>query len=313
MEKIVQNERIYLRKLTSNDAIHFLELNNDPLVIQFTGDIPFKDLNSAELFLKNYPNYDRDGYGRWAVCDRKTDLFLGWCGLNKSQNDGSIDVGFRFFKEHWGKGLASMATRLCIDYGFNVLNLDQIVARVYVKNKASIRVLQKSGLQFIKEINYDGNKALFYTIHPLVIQKITAVETHALRLEILRVDIPLPFTFESDEDSSTFHLGTYSGVELVGVSSFMKSDANLFKEPQYQLRGMATKTSHQGRGVGKKMLQEAEEKILKLGVSILWCNAREEAVLFYKKQGFKIIGIPFEIKYIGTHFTMFKSLLYDKI
>jgi predicted GNAT family N-acyltransferase len=40
----------------------------------------------------------------------------------------------------------------------------------------------------------------------------------------------------------------------------------------------------------------------------LWCNAREKAVKFYQNNGFEIIGEPFEIEKVGTHYVMFKKL-----
>ena len=41
---------------------------------------------------------------------------------------------------------------------------------------------------------------------------------------------------------------------------------------------------------------------------MVWCNARINAVAFYKKEGFKIIGDEFEIPDIGPHFLMAKNL-----
>jgi len=308
MEKILENEQIYLRKLTVSDAIHFFNLNNDPDVLQFTGDKPFLNRKEAESFLAHYPNYKRDGYGRWAVCMQETDEFLGWCGLRKCIDSGQVDIGFRFYKKHWGKGYASVATKLCVNFGFNTLKLEQIVGNAYAENKASIRVLEKCGFVFQKSGVYDDKEAVFYTIHNLTTRLIDSIETHPLRASVLRENIPLAIAFKGDDDKNTFHLGVYRNKELVGVGSFMESSNDLFEEKQYQLRGMATSQSAQGRGVGKLLLKASEEFLKKQGILILWCNAREIALNFYEKQGFQIHGDSFEIKYIGTHFTMFKKI-----
>lgn len=308
MEKILENKQLYLRKLIVSDAIHFFNLNNDPDVLQFTGDSPFRNRKEAALFLTNYPNYKRDGYGRWAVCNQETDEFLGWCGLRKSQDSGQVDIGFRFYKKHWGKGYASAATKLCVNFGFNTLQLEQIVGNAYAENKASIRVLEKCGFIFQKNDLYDDKEAVFYTIHKMTTRLIDSKETYPLRAAVLRENIPLPNAFKGDDDKNTFHLGVFLNKELVGVGSFMESSNVLFEEKQYQLRGMATSISAQGCGVGKILLKAAEELLKERGIAILWCNAREIALNFYKKQGFQIDGDPFEIKYIGTHFTMFKKI-----
>ena len=142
----------------------------------------------------------------------------------------------------------------------------------------------------------------------IIIKEIKAEETFSIRKEVLRKNIPLPYEFKGDFDDDTIHLGAFKDGLLVGVSSFMKSSNTLFKGNQYQLRGMATLTEYQGLGVGKRMVLKIEELLTKRGIDLVWCNARIVAVGFYKKLGYQIIGDPFEIKYIGTHYVMFKKI-----
>ena len=54
-------------------------------------------------------------------------------------------------KKFWGKGYATEAAIACIQYGFSMLNLQQIVGRALPGNLASIRVLEKSGMKYIHE------------------------------------------------------------------------------------------------------------------------------------------------------------------
>ena len=140
------------------------------------------------------------------------------------------------------------------------------------------------------------------------IKKISAEETYAIRLEVLRKNIDLPYKFNGDLDIETFHLGAFKEGELVAVSSFMKVKNNHFKGAQYQLRGMATLPQFQGLGMGKQLILKAEEILKALQINCLWCNARIIAVEFYKKQGFKTFGELFDIPLIGGHFVMYKYL-----
>ncbi len=309
MKKIIENDLIYLREFAISDGVCFFKLNKDPKVVAFTGDTPFLDLNSAISFLYKYPNYKRDGYGRWAVCLQENNKFIGWCGLNKSQASGSIDIGFRFYRAYWGKGFATMAAQMCIDYGFKTVGLSQIVANVYVENTASIRVLKKCGMTLNKMGMYDGREAVFYTINNIQVKEIEAVDTLALRTSILRQDIPLSTSFEGDDSNSTIHVGAFLEGEIVGICSFMKSRSSFIEGTQYQLRGMAISKKSQGKGIGSMMLAMGLERIKEKGISFLWCKARKEALGFYKKQGFEIVGSPFEIEYIGWHYTMFKKII----
>ena len=140
------------------------------------------------------------------------------------------------------------------------------------------------------------------------IKKISAEETYPIRLEVLRKNIPLPHTFNGDFDENTFHLGAFTNNQLIAVSSFMKVSKKEFKGSQYQLRGMATLERFQGSGAGKLMVEEAVERLKLSSINFLWCNAREIAVPFYKKQGFRTFGELFDIKHVGPHYVMLKEL-----
>jgi len=140
------------------------------------------------------------------------------------------------------------------------------------------------------------------------VKEINTKDTYQIRREVLRKNMNLPFEFTGDFDQETFHLGLFFNDELASIVSFMKSNNKVFKEEQYQLRGMATKEKFQGRGFGKILIKKSEELLINKNIKIVWCNARVIALNFYKKIGFKVIGEPFDITQIGEHFVMFKRL-----
>ena len=74
-----------------------------------------------------------------------------------------IDLGYRFKKNAWGHGYATEAARDVLDYGSNQLNLKTIIAKAQVENLASINVLQKIGMQFLKEGLEDGFRIKVFT------------------------------------------------------------------------------------------------------------------------------------------------------
>lgn len=162
MKIILQTPRLILRELTLADATDFFELNLNPNVIKYTGDKSFHSVQEAENFLINYKDYERNGYGRWAVILKESGEFLGWCGL---KSDGSeTDIGFRFFEQHWNKGYATESATACIDYGFNQLGLNEIVGRARKENIASTKVLEKIGLKFEKELEFGLHTGVLYRI-----------------------------------------------------------------------------------------------------------------------------------------------------
>lgn len=159
---IAQTNRLFLREFKPVDATFLYLLNKDPEVLQYTGDKAFESIDAAALFIKKYDHYQKYGLGRWAVIGQWDQSFLGWCGLKYSPDLDEYDIGFRFFKTHWNKGYASEAAELALSLGFNRYHLNKIVGRVMKANIASIKVLEKIGLQFKKNIDFDGQEGLLY-------------------------------------------------------------------------------------------------------------------------------------------------------
>lgn len=164
MKIILETDRLLLREFNISDAENFYELNLNLNVIKYTGNSSFKNIDEAKEFLKNYSDYQRNGYGRWAVVDKSTNQFYGWCGLKYDEKLGETDIGFRFFEHFWNKGLATESAKACIDYGFNELNLKMIVGRAMKENMASIKVLEKIGLQYDREFDFEGKDGVIYKI-----------------------------------------------------------------------------------------------------------------------------------------------------
>ncbi len=160
---LFETDRLLLRELSPEDAEEFYFLNLDPDVVRYTGDPPFPNIVDASRFLENYDQYQKFGFGRWAVTLKENGEFIGWCGLKYSPELNGVDLGFRFFKKHWGKGYATEAAKGCIHFGFNHLGLTKIFGRAMKDNKASLRVLEKSGLIFVEEIEFEQHPGMFYS------------------------------------------------------------------------------------------------------------------------------------------------------
>ena len=131
------------------DAEAVYALNSDPEVLRYTGDDPFDSVEEGKQFLMKYDHYRLHGYGRWAVFLKSTHELLGWCGLKYHEHD-PVDLGYRFMKKYWNLGYATESAHACTKYGFEQLNLPEIMVRIDPNNNASIAVAQKLGYQFWK-------------------------------------------------------------------------------------------------------------------------------------------------------------------
>jgi [ribosomal protein S5]-alanine N-acetyltransferase len=164
MKIILETERCYLRELSIDDAQSFFELNLDPEVIKYTGDQSFETIYEAKSFLENYNQYQLYGYGRWAVINKTTDEYIGWCGLKYSSDLDEVDLGFRFFRKYWNQGYATETSKACIEYGFDELKLTKIIGRAMEANIGSVKVLEKAGMTFIGKFEFDLHPGVLYQI-----------------------------------------------------------------------------------------------------------------------------------------------------
>lgn len=162
---ILHTERLRLAEFHPGEAAFMYRLNLDPEVIRYTGDPPFESEAEAHRFLEDYQDvYRAQGFGRWSVWRQPENDYIGWCGLKRNE-EGLIDIGFRFFREHWNRGYATEAASACLTYGFQDLDMDEIIGRAHTENKASIRVLEKIGMRFWKYGACEGfTNAAYYSI-----------------------------------------------------------------------------------------------------------------------------------------------------
>ena len=161
---VLSTERLQLHEFSPDDAAEMYRLNNDPEVMRYTGDPPFESVAAARLFLERYDQYARYGFGRWAVVLQSNGQFLGWCGLRYSDELRGVDLGFRLHRHSWGQGYATEAARACVEYGFAQLDLKTIWGRAMLANVASIRVLEKVGFTFVKQVEFALHEGVLYKV-----------------------------------------------------------------------------------------------------------------------------------------------------
>jgi [ribosomal protein S5]-alanine N-acetyltransferase len=152
MNVVIETERLLLRTFTMDDAPLIYDLNLDPDVIRYTLD-PMADIDTAKEVLVKVilPQYALYNHGRWAVHVKPDLEFIGWCGLKTRPELNEVDLGYRFIKKTWGMGYATESAHACLKYGFEKLKLDRIVGRSLPANLASVRVLEKCGMQYVGE------------------------------------------------------------------------------------------------------------------------------------------------------------------
>ena len=143
----LETERLRLRLFTHDDLPVMFILNTDPDVIKYA-DTPVKDMAEAKQRLEEGPlaDYRKYGYGRFAVELKETGKVIGFCGIKYLPEIDLPEVGFRYLKEYWGKGIGTEAAQVCVDFARQDLEIKKLVALIIPENIGSIRVAEKLGM-----------------------------------------------------------------------------------------------------------------------------------------------------------------------
>ena len=143
----LETERLRLRLFTLDDLQVMYELNSDPDVIKYA-DSPVKDMAEVRERMEQGPlaDYRKYGYGRFAVELKETGKVIGFCGIKYLPEIDLNEVGYRYLKEYWGRGIGTEAAMVCVEFARDDLKLSKLIALIIPENIGSIRVAEKLGM-----------------------------------------------------------------------------------------------------------------------------------------------------------------------
>ena len=173
--KVLETDRLILRRLSVEDAAFILDLLNQPSFLRYIGDKGVRSLDDARAYILNGPvdSYERNGFGLYLVQMKADGTPIGICGLVKRDTLPDADVGFAFLPAHWSKGYAVESATAVMKYARDTLKLDRILAITSPDNEASAKLLGKIGLRFEQTIRLseDAGQVRLFTSEPAVVTK----------------------------------------------------------------------------------------------------------------------------------------------
>ncbi len=170
MIKICDSKRLSYRLFdlsnTENckqDIQDMWHLEQDPDVMKYiTKGITTSKEVMEKVFvprIKSY-TYPEQGYGMWRVSIKHTDEFIGEIiarpmgFFTNTPNFDDIELGWRFYKAHWGRGYATESALHVMHYIENKNQVNYFTAMADSDNASSIYVMKKLGMMFIKNTTH---------------------------------------------------------------------------------------------------------------------------------------------------------------
>lgn len=146
----LHTERLILRRWKASDREPFALLNANPDVMRHMPG-PLDRAQSDAMLARMEAHFDEHGFGLWAVQVRETGRLAGFVGLSRPRFEAyftpCVEVGWRLDRDHWGHGYATEAARASLEFGFEVMDLPEIVSFTVPGNQRSRRVMQRLGMR----------------------------------------------------------------------------------------------------------------------------------------------------------------------
>ncbi|QEM11068.1 GNAT family N-acetyltransferase [Mucilaginibacter rubeus] len=148
---VLTTERLVLRRFTYDDAADLFEMRSNETVMQYISRPLNKTIGDAvglidvieDLLSKN------DGI-TWCICLKNSNKYIGSIGFWRiEKNNHRAEIGYLLNPVYQGRGIMQEAVTAALDYGFSVLKLHSVEARVSPGNVASIKLLLKN--KFVQE------------------------------------------------------------------------------------------------------------------------------------------------------------------
>lgn len=149
---IIQTERLILRKFKESDTEAFFKYRTDPQVKLYQGEVweNYKFEQAVE-FVKEQMNLNPDIPDTWfqiAIELKETGNLIGDCGIHTlPQDTNQVEIGFTLAPIYQNKGFGLEAVKCLLNYIFRVLNKHRVIAVVDVRNKNSVKLLEKLGMR----------------------------------------------------------------------------------------------------------------------------------------------------------------------
>jgi ribosomal-protein-alanine N-acetyltransferase len=157
-------DRLLLRAMTLDDVPALHRIWSDAETMRFVSAGASRDLaHTRERVQWQIDAQDRNGYSLYAVVERATAAVVGDCGLLR-MDDGGVEVGYRFDRAVWGRGLATEAVGAVVDQARDELALRELLGLVLPGNAASRHVLEKAGMALAGTRLHHGVENLLYVL-----------------------------------------------------------------------------------------------------------------------------------------------------
>jgi RimJ/RimL family protein N-acetyltransferase len=154
----IGTDRLLLRRWRKSDRAPFAALNADADVMRY---FPARlSREQSDAFVDQIEaRLDHEGWGLWALEERRSGAFIGYTGLARMRFEAhftpALEIGWRLARPAWGNGYATEAARACAAFAFGELSVDELVSFTAAGNLRSRAVMQRLSMTRDPDDDFD--------------------------------------------------------------------------------------------------------------------------------------------------------------
>ena len=162
---ILETERLILNTWQISDWTVLRPIATDAEVMRYiTGGTPWTNDQIQSFVKKQILLYSERGFCRWKLLTKPAGEMIGFSGVGFWRDAEEPEIGWWLARCQWGHGLATEAARCALRDAFERIELKRIISIARTENRASIRIMEKLGLEFEREFESEGIRLLRYAI-----------------------------------------------------------------------------------------------------------------------------------------------------
>lgn len=148
---MIETERLILREWKDSDLEGLIALNASSEVCRYFPST-LTSQESTNMFSKIQSRFESNGFCFYAIEQKSTRNFIGFCGLNtpsfKAHFTPCVEIGWRIMPDYWSIGYATESANAALHEGFARFKMNEIVSFTVPQNTASRRVMEKIGMKY---------------------------------------------------------------------------------------------------------------------------------------------------------------------
>jgi RimJ/RimL family protein N-acetyltransferase len=157
--------RLHIRPVNVEDNKSMFKYRSDPETNRYLSLNPETEADVSDFISRTSKEMNVPGtWFQFVLIDKESDLLIGDIGLHFLESDSDnkqIEIGYTLDKTFRGKGYATEALIVIIDYLVFNLNKHRIIASIDPTNSASIKLIERLGFRkeahFVKSLFFHGD------------------------------------------------------------------------------------------------------------------------------------------------------------